>query len=249
MIPPKQMVHYFEIHFHELMRHGISFLFSFCYIFCVCYYFSNQLIYLFVHVLIQSETLKYFIFTDITEMFVTNIYISFVVSSYISIQVLILHIYVYLSEGLYKSENYKFLKIFLIFVIFNIFMVLVIFIKIIPNIWYFFINISFENTSLFNVYFEPSINHYFHFIFFTFFCIYLIFFYFFILFFLISNNILKIKTVIYLRKIFYFKFLIIATFISPPDILYQLLVFLFLILFFEIFIFFNLLLSKYLNVI
>jgi len=189
--------------------------------------------------------LKYFIFTSITEIFTTNMHISIFVSLFISIQILIIQFWFFLSPGLYKIENYKIFYFYLIFIIFNIITIFFIFIKIIPNIWYFFINMDFSNKYLFNIYFEPKLNNYFNFLFSLFFSIYLIFIYFLILFYLIFINLLKIKTIIKFRKIFYLKFLIISIFIAPPDIINQLIIIIFLFFIFEIYIYLYLFISQY----
>ena len=102
------------------------------------YYFSNQLIYLFINILINKDLLKYFIFTNITEIFITNIFISIFVSFFIIFQLSMIQSWFFFSSGLFKYENFKIIKIYLIFLIFNFFIISIILIKIIPNIWYFF---------------------------------------------------------------------------------------------------------------
>ena len=236
-----------ELHLLELRYNSLIFMFNFFYLFLICYYFSDELIYLSVQILVKKNMLKFLIFTNITEIFVTNFFLSFVISFFISIQLFIIQFWFFISKGLYKRENLNFIKFYIIFLIFNIFIILTILIKIIPNIWLFFLSLSFSNQTVFNIYFEPKLSNYFNFIFFSFTYLYIIFLYFFIFFYLVLNNIIKIKLVIFLRKLFYFQFLIIATLISPPDFYYQLFIFSYLIIFFEIFIISYLFLSKYLN--
>lgn len=235
----------FQIHLQEFKHHFIIFLLTFIYLFFICYYFADQLIFLFSKKLIQSNLLKYFIFTNITEIIQTNIFIALMISLFISLQLLFIQIWLFISNGLFKYENLNIIKFFFFFIIFNFLIINVILIKIIPYLWFFFINYTFSNEYLFNIYFEPKINNYFNFIFYTFIYIYLLFFYFFLLFYIILNQKFKINIIINLRKIFYFKFLIIATIISPPDILSQLIITLFFIIFFELYIFFYLFIKKY----
>ena len=234
-----------QIHLQEFKHHLIIFLLTFIYLFFICYYFSDQLIFLFSKKLVQSSLLKYFIFTNITEIIQTNIFIALIISLFISLQLLLIQFWLFISNGLFKYENLNIIKFYIFFTIFNFFIINVILIKIIPFLWFFFINYTFSNEYLFNIYFEPKLNNYFNFIFYTFIYIYLLFFYFFLLFYIILNQIFKIHVIINLRKIFYLKFLIIATIISPPDIFSQLIITLFFIIFFELYIYIYLFIKKY----
>jgi len=176
---------YFELHFFELKCIFCIFLINYIYIFLICFNFSNELIFLFIQILTKTYTLKYLIFTSITEIFITNIKISNYISFFLSIQTLIILIWIFLYPGLYKHENYNLLKIYIIFFFFNIFIILIIFFKIIPNIWLFFIKNNFSNNFLLNLYFEPKFNNYFSFIFKSFLSIYaiLLYIFFFLIFF------------------------------------------------------------------
>jgi len=236
---------YLQLHLFELKYNFFILLITFFYLFIVSYYFSNQLIYLFINILINKDLLKYFIFTNITEIFITNIFISFFVSFFLIFQLSMIQSWFFFSSGLFKYENFRIVKIYLIFLIFNFFIISIILIKIIPNIWYFFLNINFSNKYLFNIYFEPKLNNYFNFIFSSFIYIFFIFIYFFLLFLIIFNNIFKIKTIINLRKFFFLKFIIISAIISPPDFINQLLLFFLFIILFEIFIYIYIFLYKY----
>lgn len=238
---------YLQLHLFELKYNFIIFSITFFYLFFVSYYFSNQLIYIFINIFKNSDFLKYFIFTNITELFITNIIISIFISTFISTQLLIIQFWFFLSSGLFKFENLKFIKFYIIFVLLNFIIINIILIKIIPNIFFFFINIneSFSNKYLFNIYFEPNFNNYFNFIFISYIYIYLVFIYFFILFYIIFNKIFNIKILINLRKFFYLKFILISSIISPPDLLNQLFIILLFIIFFEISIFMYLYLYRY----
>ena len=236
---------YLQLHLFELKYNFFILLITFSYIFIISYYFSNQLIYLLINILINKDLLKYFIFTNITEIFITNIYISAFVSFFLIFQLSLIQGWFFFSLGLFKYENFKIIKIYVIFLIFNFFIIFVILIKIIPNIWYFFLNINFSDKYLFNIYFEPKLNNYFNFIFSSFIYMFLIFIYFFILFYIIFNNILNIKIIINLRKFFFLKFIIISAILSPPDFINQLLIFIIFLILFEIFIYIYILLNKY----
>nr|YP_010394245.1 sec-independent transporter protein [Phytophthora colocasiae]AEP41143.1 SecY [Phytophthora colocasiae]UXG56132.1 SecY [Phytophthora colocasiae]DAZ88253.1 TPA_asm: sec-independent transporter protein [Phytophthora colocasiae]DAZ88764.1 TPA_asm: sec-independent transporter protein [Phytophthora colocasiae] len=240
-----KIITYLQLHLFELKYNFFILLITFFYLFIISYYFSDQLIYLLVNNLLNQNMLKYFIFTNITEILITNIFIAIFITTFLTIQLSILLIWFFLIKGLYKFENFIFLKFYFIYIIFNLFIINFIFTNIIPHIWNFLLNLNFSNLYLLTVYFEPKINNYFDFIFFSFIYIFIIFIYFFFLFFLIFNNIFKIKTIINLRKFFYFKIILLSALITPPDILNFLLIYIIFIFIFEIFIYFSIYLNKY----
>nr|AEP41160.1 SecY [Phytophthora europaea] len=241
----QKIITYLQLHLFELKYNFFILLITFFYLFLISYYFSDQLIYLLVNILLHKNMLKYFIFTNITEIFITNILIAFFISIFMTIQLSILLIWFFLLRGLYKFENLIFLKFYFIFLIFNFFIINFIFTNIIPHIWNFLLNLNFSNFYLLTIYFEPKINNYFNFIFSSFIYIFIIFIYFFLLFFLILNNIFQIKIIITLRKFFYLKIILLSALITPPDIINFLLIGLVFIFFFEIFIFISIYLNKY----
>jgi Sec-independent protein secretion pathway component TatC len=177
-----KIITYLQLHLFELKYNFVIILITFFYIFIISYYFSDQLIYLLVNNLLNKNMLKYFIFTNITEIFITNIYISFFISLFITIQIIILLIWLFLIKGLYKLENYFFLKFYILFCLFTFLTINLIFNIIIPNIWIFFLNLNFSNLYILTIYFEPKINNYFDFIFSFFIYIFIIYIYIFFFF-------------------------------------------------------------------
>nr|AEP41152.1 SecY [Phytophthora cuyabensis]AFQ02380.1 SecY [Phytophthora cuyabensis]AFQ02383.1 SecY [Phytophthora cuyabensis]AFQ02384.1 SecY [Phytophthora cuyabensis] len=236
---------YLQLHLFELKYNFIIICITFLYLFIISYYFSDQLIYLLVNNLINKNMLKYLIFTNITEIFITNIFIATFISLFIIIQLSIILIWFFLLTGLYQFENFIFIKFYFFFIIFNFIIINNIFTNIIPHIWNFLLNLNFSNLYILTIYFEPKINNYFNFIFSLFIYIFSILIYFFILFFLIFNNILKIQIIINLRKFFYLKIIILSALITPPDFINFLIIYIFFILIFEIFIYFLLYINKY----
>nr|UXG55753.1 SecY-independent transporter protein [Phytophthora plurivora] len=177
-----KIITYLQLHLFELKYNFFIILITFFYLFFISYYFSDQLIYLLVNNLLNQNMLKYFIFTNITEIFITNIFIAIFITTFLTIQLSILLIWFFLIKGLYKFENFLFLKFYILFIIFNLFIINLIFTNIIPNIWNFLLNLNFSNLYLLTIYFEPKINNYFDFIFFYLY-IYNIYLFFFIIFF------------------------------------------------------------------
>nr|AVN67130.1 SecY [Phytophthora sp. 'mugwort'] len=241
----KKIITYLQLHLFELKYNFFILLITFFYLFIISYYFSDQLIYLLVNNLLNKNMLKYFIFTNITEIFITNIFIAIFITTFITIQLSFLLFWFFLSKGLYKFENFIFIKFYIFFIIFNFFIIKFIFTNIIPHIWDFLLNLNFSNLYLLTIYFEPKIDNYFDFIFSSFIYIFIIFIYFFSLFFFISNNILKIKIIINLRKFFYLKIILLSALITPPDIFNFILIYFIFFFFFEIFIYISIYLNKY----
>nr|AEP41274.1 SecY [Phytophthora niederhauseri]AEP41275.1 SecY [Phytophthora niederhauseri] len=241
----QKIITYLQLHLFELKYNFLILLITFFNLFLISYYFSDQLIYLLVNNLLHKNMLKYFIFTNITEIFITNIFIAIFISIFITIQLSILLIWFFLSKGLYKFENFIFIKFYCFFLIFNFFIINFIFTIIIPHIWNFLLDLNFSNLYILTIYFEPKINNYFNFIFSSFIYIFIIFIYFFFLFFLIFYNILKIKIIINLRKFFYLKIILLSALITPPDMINFLLIYLLFIFIFEIFIYISIYLNKY----
>lgn len=240
-----QIITYLQLHLFELKYNFFILLIAFCYLFIISYYFSDQLIYLFVNNLLNKNMLKYFIFTNITEIFITNLFISVFISVFITIQITILLIWFFLKKGLYKFENFIFFKFYFIFIFFNLFLINLILNIIIPNIWIFFLNLNFSNLYLLTIYFEPKINNYFDFIFSSFIYIFLISIYFYLFFSLILNDFFKIKIFINLRKFIYLKILFLSALITPPEIFNFIFIFLLFVFIFEIIIYLLIYLNKY----
>nr|AEP41181.1 SecY [Phytophthora hibernalis]AFQ02356.1 SecY [Phytophthora uniformis] len=240
-----KIITYLQLHIFELKYNFFIILITFFYLFLISYCFSDQLIYLLVNNLLNQNLLKYFIFTNITEIFITNIFIAIFISTFITTQLSILLIWNFLSKGLYKFENFIFIKFYFNFIIFNFIIINFIFTNIIPHIWNFLLHLNFSNLYLLTIYFEPKINNYFNFIFLSFIYIFIIFVYIFFLFFLIFNNIFSIKFVINLRKFFYLKIIIVSACITPPDIINFILIYIIFIFIFEIFIYISIYINKY----
>nr|YP_010508029.1 SecY [Phytophthora clandestina]AEP41142.1 SecY [Phytophthora clandestina]AFQ02376.1 SecY [Phytophthora clandestina]UXG56364.1 SecY [Phytophthora clandestina] len=240
-----KIITYLQLHLFELKYNFIILLITFFYLFLISYYFSDQLIYLLVNNLLNKNMLKYFIFTNITEIFITNFFIAISIAIFISTQLSILLIWFFLSKGLYKFENFYFIKFYIFYIFFNFFIINLIFTNIIPYIWNFLLNLNFSNLYLLTIYFEPKINNYFNFIFSSFIYIFIIFIYFFSFFFFILNNIFQLKIIINLRKFFYLKLILLSALITPPDILNFLLIYFLFILIFEIFIYILIYFKKY----
>ena len=234
-----------QLHLHELKYTFFIILINFLYTFTIAYYFSDQLIYLFVNNLLNKNMLKYFIFTNITEIFVTNISISIFITFFITIQIILLLIWFFLKKGLYKFENYICIKFYILYLFLNLLIIHLSLNVIIPYIWCFLLNLNFSNLYILRIYFEPKINNYFDFIFSSFIYIFLISIYLFLFFLTILNDFFQSKIILNLRKFIYLKILFLSAFITPPEIFYFLFIFCVFSIIFEMILYFYIYLKKY----
>ena len=182
-----------------------------------------------------TSPLYYFIFTDVLEIF--SVYIQLIL--FLSLQVLFLyflyHFFIFLSPGLFFFEYFYLSFTFKIIISVWALSILISKYVLIPLTWNFFL--SFKSLSSITLHFEAKLNEYLKF--------YISFYYLSIfycqvvtllLFFFnyASKNISVIKK---FRKLYYYFFVLFSTIISPPDILSQVIISLFLISFYEFFIF------------
>jgi len=105
---------YFKLHFIELKYNFIIFSFSFFFLFLICSFSTDQILYLVIKPLLKITTLKYFIYTEITDIFFLNFYISLIISLVIYLPFLIIQIWFFLIKGLNKKENFKIFKLIIL---------------------------------------------------------------------------------------------------------------------------------------
>lgn len=188
---------------------------------------------------------NYFIFTSITELFSIYIDLIFFISNLILYFQFNYHLICFLTNGLYLTE-YSYIKLFFIYsVLFEIFNFIVCHVFIFPILIEFFLSYQLDN----DFYFEAKIYEYLEF----YKKIYLNSFIQFqlvaILFLIISimKKYYEHQIFIKNRKSVYFASLLIATILTPPDILSQIFIWGILVSAFEFFIFQILLKKNYLT--
>ena len=202
-----------------------------------CYFFKEALLYVFIKLSLNQNytNLLYFITTDVTEVFIVYIHLSYFVANQIIILFLGYQFFVFLSTGLYPFEYSYFKTIFVTITFCWISFIFIFNTFIFPASWFFFLEfqkfLSIQNLTF---YFEVKLSEYL--IFYTtvyhlcnsIFQVGVLFFLFVDLF---RTNLYLIKK---LRKIFYFFFFVFATFLSPPEVLYQLAISICLIISYEL---------------
>lgn len=227
------------------IKNRIFLIFLFYIIFFISLYYYKDII-LKLNILLNNKLCShYFIFTSITELFSIYIDLIFFISNLMLYFQVNYHLICFLTNGLYLTE-YLYFKLFFIYsVLFEISNFIIYHVIMFPILLEFFLSYQLNN----DFYFEARIYEYLKF----YKKIYsnsFIQFQLMAILFLILNIIKKhYKHEIFLknRKIIYFTCLLIATMLTPPDILSQVLVCFFLMNTFEIFIFWILLKKLYLT--
>ena len=219
------------------IKYRILFSFiSWCFIILNCYYFKETLLYVFIKFSMTSNdsNLLCFLTTDVIEIFSAYIQLSLTIASQMTIIFTYCQICAFLSAGLRVFE-YDYLKTVVKVVIvcwtgsiyaLNSF--------IFPVSWDFFFKFqefsSFQNLTF---YFEAKLNEYLAFyksLYYLFISLCQIMILFFIFLELFKTNLFYVKK---FRKTCYFILFILSTLLTPPEVIYQVMVSLCSILFYE----------------
>ncbi len=198
------------------------------------YYYKETLLFLFIKFsFINSSSVVsnkfYLIVTGVAEIFSVYLKLIVFVSNQLTLIYLLYHLFLFASPGLYYKE-YKVLKsIILIPVLFWALSFLFLNYMLLPTSFDFFL--SFKTK---NLHFEAKLSEYIEFYIFSykicfFNCQFVVFLIFILK--LTQNAISKIKS---FRKLFYLVFVLISTLTTPPDIISQLLLSIFLIICYEL---------------
>lgn len=212
-------------------------LISWSFIVINCYYCKEALLYVFIKLSLNPNytNLLYFLTTDVTEVFIVYINLSYFIANQTIILFLGYQLFVFLSMGLYRFEYTYFKTILVVIALYWISFVFMLNILIFPASWFFFLEFQeFLSVQNLTFYFEAKLNEYVTFyksVYYlcnTIFQITVVFFIFLDLF---KANLLILNK---FRKVFYFVFFCFATFITPPDVAYQLLTSICIIIIYEI---------------
>ena len=200
----------------ELRNKFILLVFTFLSTLSVCYLYKKVLLFLITQMHLNDKNL-YFIFTDVTELF--SVYFRLVLFFVIQINTwyFFYHLFFFLSPALYIYE-FIFLKFCWISgtILWFLSGLLSAYI-LVPFGWFFFL--SFQSYQ--GIYFEARINEYFSF-YSNVYLLSLIYCQVFVLLFLFLVDIrLSSFYIKKYRKLYYYVFLLFATFVTPPDLLSQ----------------------------
>jgi Sec-independent protein secretion pathway component TatC len=190
-----------------------------------CYYFKETLLYVLMRSSFHSKknNLLYFLTTDVAEAFVAYVKLSFYFANQITMMFLLYHSFLFLSAGFYKFER-AYARLLVTTTIFcwttSVFMLNNFVFSI---TWDFFFKfqdyLSFQSLTF---HFEIKLNEYLIF-YKSIYCLCNLILQaaalFFVFLDLFRTNLPMLKK---LRKSFYFSFFIFSTFVTPPEVSYQL---------------------------
>lgn len=234
---------FISFYIREISNRLLIILFNILVILCISYLYKKTLIYIIIKPILFYSYKKqyiYFIYTNLTELFLTYICLISFYSSHFLIYFFLINCYLFLIPGIYYTEKKQ-----IIFITFSSIFFLAFFLNgfysyLLPISWEFFAgfnsNMNLGNVEEINIYFETKISEYIQFFIKTYLILCLTSQFLFIFFFQLKKIYRykifhKYKN---LRETLYFFFFIFATIITPPDVVTQLFFGLMLIMLFEI---------------
>lgn len=234
----------------EIKNRCLLLLLSWIFLFFVNYKYKEILLFLCIKPSLKNDnSIFYFIFTDIKEIFFIYIKLILTINNQFLVFFLIIHLFTFISLGLYKNE-YTYIKRKIYTIIILWFFSLIIFNNILlPTSFNFFL--SFQNFMQFislNLHFEAKLEEYINFyLFFYCICVFYCQLFIFLIFFFdyINFNLILIKR---FKKTLYCFFLCFSTIITPPDVTSQILFTFIIIFFYEIIIYVNLFINNIKNI-
>jgi sec-independent protein translocase protein TatC len=226
--------------FLELRNRIILIIINWVFTIICCYSYKETLLYLVININKLNKYLLYFISTNITEIFITYLKISYFFSNQIIIFYIFYHIFIFLSPAFYLSEYKKIKNILFIITIFYCLSLLFFYYLLLPLSLNFFLKFQTLNNQVIKIYFEGKIIEYLNFyIYMYFICIMFFQSFVYIYIYLINKNIIDF---VKFRKSSYFIFYFFSTLLTPPDLFSQLIMGLIFVILLEIllvFIFIN----------
>ena len=232
---------FFKLYFTEIIKRTLVVIISWIAYFGIGYYYKATLVYIIIKPSLNYLKQKtiYFIYTNINELFYTYLTLIITVANNLCILITVYNIYNFLKPSLYKVEynNLKKMSQYLL-LIWNLSLALL-YLLILPISWNFFLQLQDSiNNSHINFFFEAKLNEYLIFIASIFNICLLNILLISILFGLVRNTSNLKNFILTKRKSIYLLFFIIASIITPPDILSQISLGSISIFLFEIYIYF-----------
>lgn len=222
---------FFYYHLKELKLRTWYLVSSFLLTFFICYYYCFEIVYLFVKPFLNYD--KNFIFTDLTEAFYSIIHLNFIVSLFILIPFIIYNIWCFFIPSTFLEERKKY-NFFFSAIIFLLFIsACFYFFFLLPELYKFLFNFEI-NTSFLIIKLEARIQSYIELccsIFFLCSILFQIPLFFFLGF---EYKLLSSDFLIKNRFKVIFINLLLAAFISPPELVTQIVIAMFLQFIFEI---------------
>lgn len=229
----------YKKYYFEIKNRILLLSFTWLTLLIICSFYKESLFFIFLN--LNKNVTPYFIVTNVTEIFYIYLSLSIFIANQITLLMFLYQIFLFLTLGFHISEYFKIKSALFLCIIAWVFSIFFLLKFVLPFSWFFFINFQKTANKILPVslFFESKIKEYLNYhmnlyyscniycqIFAT------------IIFFLHSIN-GNLKVFKKLRKFFYFISIIFSTLITPPEILYQLLLSLGFISLYEIIIFYS----------
>jgi len=183
----------------------------------------------------SSSNTRRFIFTDVTEVFITYLRMSVSIAFLIQIPLVLYHVWHFTLPGLYKKEQFFVSRLFIGSVICLVLSIAFVYFILIPTAWSFFL--TYENNSIdspFQLQLEAKINEYVSLILTLFITVSFLFQLPLILITLLYLKAMDLKWLIKQRRFFCIASFILSALCSPPDIFSQLIMAIPLVVIYEV---------------
>ena len=169
---------------------------------------------------------SYFIVTNLLELFHLKLYLSVIISSFVTFFLFLFQLWFFLAPSLVQQTNKWILQLFSLFLVLMSLSLKLIYHLLIPQMWSFFLSFNSTTTlTALTISLEPSLYDYILLLSQTIFYMLLILQYPFSLFLILRFQILTVTQLIKFRKLFYIKIFILTSLLTPPDLLSQSLIF------------------------
>jgi sec-independent protein translocase protein TatC len=236
---------FFFLHLIEFKKYLFITVLTFIILFFILFNYGNELIHYLITRLLGSQ--EYTITPHIYSEIVLKLNITLIISIYLIIPCIILNMWLFLSTGFYKFENFIFIKIMIIILLIFIINMLISHNYILPIINNYLITDNKINLQIITNFHEPDLTTYTYFswLIITYSSLFLTYPFFFYI--LLLYNKISLYKFIYYRKFVYLFFLICVGIISPPDILLQLVISIPVLISYELLVFIFLIIYCYKN--
>lgn len=237
---PKLKIYSVTEHLQELRMRILTIVMTIFFAVLLIFPFCWDIIYFLTKplVLLQGEDLRFnFIYTKLTEAFITELRIATVFGTLISLPVIIYQIYMFFAPALYKSERNMIIPYLVAAPLLFILGISLVYYLVMPISYRFFISFQIVNDNL-SLYLAARISEYIELV--T--QLFLVFGFAFQLpimtYFLVKIGIISVQTLCNIRRYVVVLLFIISAIVTPPDVISQILLATPLMLLYEISIFF-----------
>lgn len=207
----------------EIKFRVIYIIFSFISTFISAYIYSEQILKILATPLFYTYEIKdlSFIYTHLTEAFLSYLKISFFASLLFTFPIILIQIWMFLIPGLFYYERKKITCYFFITFFFIIMGLLLGYFFILPTAWKFFLSFELYSHKSISIYLQPKIDQYFSLVIDILLIITITFHFPIYIYIFLKSNLIHYKWFLLKRNISLIIIFIIGAVISPPDILSQ----------------------------